>query len=195
MKKKNSWFGIGLIVVGAILLLGSLSNLDLGGIILTWWPLILILGGLRMLTSRQRPQLVPSTVGVGDIVERTDGDRFERTTIAGDISLSTSSPAFGGGTVSTVVGDVTVDCRGATVAVGESTLRVSTVFGDGTVLLPPDAAVRVSGHTLFGDAEVFALKKGGISTSVTFETPGYESARARLRVDISQVFGDIEVRN
>jgi predicted membrane protein len=53
----------------------------------------------------------------------------------------------------------------------------------------------VSGHTLFGDAQVFTLKKGGISTSVTFETPGYENARARLRVDISQVFGDIEVRN
>lgn len=194
-KNKSAWWGFALIAVGAILLLDAVGNFDLGELFRTWWPLLLVIGGFRLLWSGKHPTALSPPRVLGDIVERVEGDRLEKSNVAGDIRLSTASRSFGGGTVTTVFGDVTVDCRAAAIAGGESTLKISTVFGDGTVYLPPDSAIRVSGHTLFGDTRVFTLRKGGFSTDVRYESPGYADAPARLRIDISQVFGDIEVSN
>jgi predicted membrane protein len=131
----------------------------------------------------------------GSPQETPRGDSLVQSNVAGDVALSTSSRAFNGGTVTTVFGDVTIDCRAAAFAAGESTLKISAVFGDATVFMPPGSALRVTAHTLFGDADVFGVRRGGISAHVTYETPGFAAAPARLLVEISQVFGDIDVRD
>ena len=48
--------------------------------------------------------------------------------------------------------------------------------------------------TLAGDVSVLDQKRSGISASLHFTTPGFESAPKRLHVNVSQVFGDIDVR-
>ena len=192
-KKRGAWWGIILIAVGAILLIDATGGFDLGELFEVWWPALLVLGGVLLLFSQRRSRT--AAPAAGGMNAAAPGDLLEQTNVVGDVVLSTSSPAFRGGAVSTVFGDVTIDCRAAALAPGESTLKVNTVFGDGTLRLPPGAAVRVTANTLFGDAEVFQVRRGGISAHITYEAPGFTAAPARLRVEISQVFGDIDVRS
>jgi predicted membrane protein len=176
-----------------ILLLDETGGLRLGELIGNWWPALLIIAGVSLLTGRGRFHL--SRPLPADARENVQGDRLSQSNVAGDVALTSSSGAFAGGTVTAVFGDVTIDCHAASFAPGEARLNISSVFGDADLRVPPGSAVRVTAHTLFGDATVFDVQRGGISAHLVYETPGYAAAPARLLVEMSQVFGDIDVRS
>jgi hypothetical protein len=189
------WGGV-LIAIGAVLLLDSLGTLELGGLLQTYWPLLLVAWGISILAQRRGPSARVQPGGGGSTGAREghqEGDSLAMTRIAGDIHCRIASRSFRGGSATTVFGDVIVDCRDGQLADGEHAVRISSVFGDGTMIVPPGTAVKVATHTLFGDVEVFDRKSGGISTTMVYESPAFATAPRRLRIDIAQVFGDISV--
>jgi hypothetical protein len=192
-KRREAWWGFLLIAVGVIFLLNEAGGLHLGELIGKWWPALLIIAGVSVLSGRGR--FLPVKPFPAGTQATAQGDRLSQSNVAGDVALTSSSSAFAGGTVTTVFGDVTIDCHAASFATGESRLSVSTVFGDAALRVPPGSALRVTAHTLFGDATVFDVQRGGISAHLVYETSGYAAAPARLLVEISQVFGDIDVRS
>ena len=170
----------------------------------TFWPLLLVLGGIAMLMrprSRRRdaaeaaaapPGAAPSPSGAE--AAGAGPESIASSNVFGDVDVRVASPRFRGGSASTVFGDVTVDAHQGILADGEYTLTVSGVFGDSRVTVPPGAALDIAVHTLAGDVSVLDQKRSGISASLHFTTPGFESAPKRLHVNVSQVFGDIDVR-
>ncbi|HMK39159.1 MAG TPA: cell wall-active antibiotics response protein LiaF [Bacteroidota bacterium] len=196
-RSRGRWLGVLLILAGVIFLLDSTGVVDIGDLFKTFWPLFLVLWGISMLTRggfrrhgrTADPPASASAAGPADASES-----LESSNVFGDVDIRITSPSFRGGSATTVFGDITVDCRLGGLADGEHALTVSGVFGDARVTAPPGVALEVTAHALAGDVSVMDQKKSGISAAIRYTTPGYESAPRRLRLRVSQVFGDIDVR-
>ncbi len=191
------WLGIVLILIGVIFLLDSTGTLDIGDVIRNYWPLLLVIWGVGMLTRprmrRRGGDSVPPpgpAPGTGTV---NAGETLESSNVLGDVEIRVTSSSFRGGSVTTVFGDISVDCRGGGLADGEHRLSVSGVFGDCTVFVPPGVPLHVTAHTLAGDASVLDQRRGGFSSSLSYVDPAFDAAPRRLRITVSQVFGDINV--
>jgi hypothetical protein len=198
-RSRGKWLGISLIIIGIIFLLDSTGTFDIGDLIRTYWPLLLVLWGFAILTRpgfRRRgaapgPRAAGTVAGAGS----TDpAESLQSSNVFGDVDIRVTSPSFRGGSATTVFGDIMVDCHQGGLADGEHRLTVSGVFGDSRVIVPPGVALDITAHALVGDTSVLDQKRGGISAAVRYTTPGFDSAPKRLRVSVSQVFGDIDVR-
>ena len=186
---RNSWFGILLIVVGVIFIMGATTGLDVGGMFRRTWPVLLVLLGGFLLF---RPRMGPLFSHRSDRTQ-VDADGVDASNVFGDLTLRVTSPSFRGGSASTVFGKVRVDCREGGLAEGEHRLVASSAMGNVTVLLPQDAAVMVTAYAVVGSAAVFDKSEKGVATTVIHETPEFASAAKRLRVEASVVFGEITV--
>ena len=198
-RSRGKWLGFSLIIIGVIFLLDSTGTLEVGDIIRTYWPLLLVLWGLAMLTrpgfrrSRAPEGPAPERIVVPGSGPTREGESLESSNVFGDVDILVTSPSFKGGTATTVFGDISVDCRQGGLADGEHKLTVGGVFGDVRVILPPGLALDVTARVFLGDASVLDQKRSGVSASLRYTTPGFDTAPKRLRVSVSQVFGDIDV--
>ena len=145
----------------------------------------------RRFASSAGPPAAPHEAGAPPAGQ---SESLESSNVFGDVDIRITSPSFRGGSATTVFGDILVDCHGGGLADGEHKLTVSGVFGDSRLIVPPGVALDITAHSLVGDASVLDQKRGGISASVRYTTPGFDAAPKRLRISVSQVFGDIDVR-
>ncbi len=200
-RSAHLWWGITLIAVGVLFLLDNMDIVDFGYLLSTYWPLIFIIWGAGLLFGKETTGTASGTAEgesgrkvFGDTDEGTRTNEINYSTVFGDCSVRVSSDDFRGGTVSTVFGDVVIDCSAAMLGVGEQRLSIRGVFGDAHLWLPKDAAFRLTSSTVFGDIRCLEKKQEGFSPTLQYESPGYSSAERRLLVDVSQVFGDITVQ-
>jgi predicted membrane protein len=217
---RNLFWGFILVLFGFLLLLDNMGIADFGDMIHQYWPLILILWGISILTRRKRnhtyqeppqqqyqqqppvqdqtsqpptpPPPPPPPLGK-DYSFVMDGDVIHQSEVFGDTHIGAISQNFMGGSVSTVFGDCNVDLSKIKIAEGEHTLRVHTVFGDSRIILPPNSAYSISANSTFGDMFVKEQQKGGFSSYIYTTSPGYESATNKLKIIVSKVFGDLIV--
>ncbi len=188
----RTWIGIILILLGCIFLLEHTGVWDFGEVFGEYWPVLLILLGIWMLIRHGRERREPP--GFGPITGTASPDFLDESNTFGDIVLRTASRQFRGGSVKGVFGDIRLDASEAELAEGEHTLAVNGVFGDVRLTLPKGVPVAIHSTTVFGHVEVFDTRREGISPAVNMESPGYAAAARKLRVHVSQVFGDVEVR-
>ncbi len=189
------WWGIALIALGILLLLGNMSGMDIGDIISTWWPLLLVAWGLNMLLRRGSGAPRGGSGSSSATAGRVASDELSHSSTFGDLAIRVSSRAFRGGSVSTVFGDSEVDLSQCELADGDHWLKLSGVFGDATVVLPNNIPVSVAASTTFGDVDVVGQHKEGISASMNYESPEFQTATKRLHIQATQVFGDVVVRS
>ena len=209
-RSRGRWFGFVLIAVGIIFLLDSTGVIEFDEAFRTYWPLLLVLWGLWLLARGKRAGRHPlgpgapagAAGGAGaaapggaftPAAPASAGDSVESSNVFGDLEIRVTSPSFRGGAVSTVFGDLSVDLSPGGVADGDHQLTMSGVFGDERLVLPPGAAVEVTAHTLAGDIVVPGQTREGFSVSLKYTSPGFDTAAKRLRISVSQVFGDIHV--
>ncbi len=186
------WVGIILILLGSLLLLEHTGVWDFSEVFHEYWPVLLVLAGVWLLVrrSRERPDRpVAAPPGGGETSEL-----LQESNTFGDIVLRIASKQFQGGSVSGVFGDIRLDASEAELVEGEQTLTVNGVFGDVRITLPRGIPAAVNSSTVFGHVEVFDTRQGGVSPALILESPGYAAATRKLRVRVSQVFGDVEVR-
>lgn len=193
------WFGIVLIVFGVLFLLDSTGVMSFRYIIRSYWPLMLVAWGAWLLFrgSRKASEPPPDSEVFEDRTEthtHTSG-RINSSNVFGNLILNVDAANFSGGTVSNVFGDIRLDISKATMAEGESVLKVDGVFGRTFVTLPADIEYAVYANTLLGDVEMNNDRHEGFSPRLEYQTPGYANAPRKLRVIASQVFGDVVVRN
>jgi predicted membrane protein len=209
------WWGILLIGLGVLFLLDRAYVLDVRGLIVTFWPLILVFIGIRLLIRRQmgsgraaaveenptgsaeRPTNT-STGGnaggsAGSRTRANTGDRVDESVLFGNANALVVSSTFRGGKVSTIFGGADVDLIGATLAPGTHTLKVDCVFGGVTVRIPADMAVAVAADGVLGEVTVNGVKKEGFFPALEWTSPSYASGSARLQIDASTVFGEVWV--
>ena len=199
---RNLIWGFILVVFGTLMLLNNLGIADFGEVMANYWPVLLILWGILVLTRKRKskeradanasqvppPPPPPATMSGG-----IEEDLVHHSNVFGDLWLNVTSQNFKGGSVSTVFGDSTVNLSQAAFAEGEHILRVHGVFGNSTVILPKDAAVTVSANSTFGDVTIFDKHKKGFSSDLQSTSGSYESSPRKLKLVVSKVFGEVRV--
>jgi predicted membrane protein len=186
---RNTIWGFILILFGTLLLLDNLTVIDFWDIVGKLWPLLLILFGFSILRHRKRE---PTTSF--DTLNQTSGaDLVHQSSVFGDLAIAVSSQNFKGGSISTVFGDTTINLSAMRIAEGEHLFRLHSVFGDSDVRLPADAAVSITGSSILGSITALGQKRSGISADLDVASSAYATAPNRLKISVSNVFGDVRI--
>jgi predicted membrane protein len=198
MKMKRPYLGpLILIALGVLLLLDKLGIAEFGEIISTYWPIILILVGLRMFfrygRSHHEAGLSPDATVFSGSTQESTGTTISSSNVFGDVDTKITSKEFRGGSISNTFGDMNVDLAEIQLAEGEQTLKLDGVFGDLHVLVPKDIEIFVTTHSVFGDVRVLGNVKTGFGQQISYSTPNYAGATKKLRIISNQVFGDVKV--
>ncbi|MDI6803724.1 MAG: cell wall-active antibiotics response protein LiaF [Bacteroidota bacterium] len=186
---RNLFWGLVLITLGVLFLLDNLGIADFSYLIRTYWPVIFILWGIHVLLRKKNQSHIEITTEPSESL----GDLIHRSNIFGDESFSVNSQNFKGGSISNVFGDINLDLSKTVIADGEHVLRLNSVFGDTIIQAPKDCAIAVTASVVFGDLKVFNEKAEGIFKDINTSSPGYQTASKKIRIHVSQIFGDLRL--
>ncbi len=197
MKTRRPYLGpLILITLGVLLLLDKLGIAEFGDIISTYWPLILILVGLRMFFRYGRSEQqagAPHDAAFSGTTQESTATSTNSSNVFGDVDMKITSTDFHGGSISNVFGDMNIDLSEIQLAEGEQTLRLDGVFGDMHVLVPKNIEVYATAHSVIGDMRVLGNVKSGIGQQISYSTPNYPGATKKLRLITNQVFGSAKI--
>ncbi|MGE5315440.1 MAG: cell wall-active antibiotics response protein LiaF [Acidobacteriota bacterium] len=196
-RNQISYGGLILVILGVLFLLDTLDIAHFGQLISTWWPLILILIGINILTKQrhEKREHYGDTVDAvfGDTTQTINSNAVSYSNVFGDLDVKVTSKEFRGGFINTTFGDSHIDLSEVDMAFGESLLRIDGVFGDVHVLAPKNTPIMVTGKTVFGDVSVMGVKKQGFAQEIVHKTDGYDEAPKKLKIYMNEVFGDVKV--
>ena len=178
--RSRAWFGgLVLTALGVFFLLDTQDVWDYTiGDIWRFWPVVLILIGVKMLMKRRRK---PS---------RRDHHHLEDKSVPGEVNLTSAfgsnrhrvtDQSLDGGEVTSVFGTTEMDLRDASLAGGEATLEVNSVFGRTEIRVPDHWVVDIKATNVLGSAQD---NRRRVPT---------ESVTDRLIITGACVFGAIEV--
>ncbi len=195
--KPITW-GILLLIFGALLLLQNFDVLDMGDVISTCWPILLIYWGWRILQKHRAPAPppasaspgAPSAGGSADAAS-ADGTILHESHLFDNMYTRVGAQRFKGGSVSTVFGTSVIDLSDAIVADGEHLFTLHSVFGDARLVLPPGLAYTLTVNTVLGKVWLLGNRRGGFASEVRHTTDGYATAAAKLAITVSKIFGDL----
>lgn len=181
-----------LIVLGVLLLLDKLGIAEFGDIISTYWPVILILIGVRMFFRYGWQESSDAAVFTGSTSEMSS-PVISSSGVFGDLEMKVTSKDFRGGTISNTFGDMNIDLAEIELADGEQVLKLDGVFGDLHVLVPKNIELSVRTHSVFGDVRVLGNVKTGFGQQISYTSQNYAGAAKKLLIVSHQVFGDVKV--
>ncbi len=181
-------WGIILIVIGLIFLLNNYGILEIGDIIGTLWPLILIFIGLSMLRRRHVERDADGSGEHGGRIVSMSSQSLDVSSVFSDIRFKARGDEFSGGYANNVFGLISIDLGTITKITGNGRMELHSVFGDIVVHLPENIALEVSGKSIFG---CMTAPDGSKVQTRRYRTPGSEEAVDKLSIRVSQVFGDI----
>jgi lia operon protein LiaF len=92
------------------------------------------------------------------------------------------------------VGNVVIDLSRALLVQEEALLAVDGWVGDVTIYVPVDLPVAISAEVTIGDLEVFGHRQGGLNRYVSIRSEDYEQAAQKVKLNISLIVGDIDVK-
>jgi predicted membrane protein len=184
-------WGIILIVIGLVFLLHNYGIMDFWLVIARLWPLLLIWWGYWMIRCNRKAHGAERARQLfGDQTLTVDSREIHNSTVFGDIRLTVSSPDFAGGKATVVFGDIHLDLAGIGTVTSPGRLELESVFGDVAVRVPAHIAVDVRATRAFGSV---TTPEGSRFHGDRYRSPDYDAASERLTLDISQVFGDLEI--
>ena len=184
------FWGFFVIGLGLLFLSDNLGIIDFGDFVSRFWPLILILVGLKMILTKRTSTSVHSG---GDIDSVDDSTNVSFSHTFGDVRLKLNSQEFTGGEISNVFGDVEIDLEDIALAPGAHRLNLKGVFGDMIIILPKSAPTNISTNTTFGSVRVKKKTSSGISGVLNYKSDDFDASENTLTVKAHQVFGDIRV--
>lgn len=167
-------FAIGLIVIGALFLVGNLAKID------TWalcFPIGLIVLGVVLIA---RPMLAPADTHV-DI--RLLGDIKRR---AGWLVQNEELWAF--------IGDVELDFTTANLPSGETRIRVIGLLGDLKIEAPVTTPLSISSSAFITDSKIYGEKREGFFSPIEWTAPSYAGAESRVAIESLRLIGSVRVR-
>ncbi len=95
--------------------------------------------------------------------------------------------------VRTVIGDIHLDLRRATLPEGETELTLLCWLGTIQVRAPRDLALDVTAQTFVGTVDVLGTREEGVIRDIAVRTDGYEAAPRRLKLRVSTFVGELLV--
>ena len=156
--KSGMFWGFILILIGVLFLFQNFDMLDIGDIISTFWPLVLVAIGLKILYDRKSKN-EDNFDSIKDTVQSTSEDKISsdsisRNNVFGDLNITIDSKKFSGGSLSNVFGDVRIDLSKAEVIDSNCKLYVNDVFGSVYVKLPNGVQAKIKANSVAGELRI-----------------------------------------
>lgn len=95
--------------------------------------------------------------------------------------------------VRTVIGDILLDLRRATLPEGETELTLLCWLGTIQVRAPRDLALDVEAQTVLGTVDVLGVREEGVIRDIAVRTDDYDTAPRRVRLRLSTFVGELLV--
>ncbi|MCH8872521.1 cell wall-active antibiotics response protein [candidate division KSB1 bacterium] len=190
-KSSELFWGVLLITLGVVFLLAKLDIMDIGDFFRIFWPVILIVIGFKLILNRNAGGSAESSK---ETLIQNDEQAVKYSKVFGDVKLRLESQDFRGGSISTMLGEIDIDLSELNIKEGEQTLTLSGVIGEISVLLPKTLKVSVKTNVTIGDIKILDKTDDGFFINRTYQSEGYETAKKKLYISVSQVIGDIEIR-
>ena len=185
-----SW-GLLLISLGVIFLLDKLDIMDIGDFFRLFWPVILIVIGVKLILNRSAGG---SAERNKETLIQNDEQSIKYSKLFGDVKLKLESQDFNGGSISVMLGEIDLDLAKSNIKACEKILTLSGVIGEISVILPKTLEVCVKANVTIGDIKILDTTDDGFFINRTYQSKGYETAKKKLYISVSQVIGDIEIR-
>ncbi len=190
-KSGELFWGVLLITLGVVFLLDKLDVMDVGDFFSTFWPVILIVIGFKLILNRNAGGSAESSK---ETLIQNDEQAVKYSKVFGDVKLRLESQDFRGGSISTMLGEIDIDLSELNIKEGEQTLTLNGVIGEISVMLPKTLKVSVKANVTIGDIKILDTTDDGFFINRTYQSEGYETAKKKLYISVSQVIGDIEIR-
>ena len=190
-KSGELFWGFLLISLGVVFLLDKLDIMDIGEFFRIFWPVILIVIGLRLILKRNAAAMAN---GSQENLTLNDEQSVKYSKVFGDVKLKLESQDFNGGSISVMIGEIDLDLVKSNIKAGEKILTLSGVIGEISVILPKTLEVSVKANVTIGDIKILDTTDDGFFINRTYQSEGYETAKKKLYISVSQVIGDIEIR-
>lgn len=116
---------------------------------------------------------------------------FRESKFIGDTWLKVTTEDFTGGNVSSFIGDTHLDFAETAVKSGERLVHISGFIGDVKIAPPKKVPFMITANTTIGDIRIFENTYEGLVQSRTYKSPEYDTAPARLRIQVSKFIGDV----
>jgi lia operon protein LiaF len=174
MNKGTLIFGLGLIVLGLLVLVGNVTGIQ------TWaicWPSALILVGLWMVL---RPQMIDSDVA---LQQKILGD-FKR---RGEWQVRNEEIWLG-------VGDIELDMTQADIPTGETKVSLFGFVNGIEVILPETVGALVRSTALMTHGEVLGREEDRFVGTLEVRTEDYEAAERKVHIEAVYFVADLKVR-
>ncbi len=142
---KGEWMrGLIFLAIGAFFMLphliAGLSMADLW----TYWPVLLILGGLLFWSQRNKP-LQPLDLKTGN-----KNDWIDEMVIFGGNHMQIESETFRGGRITSIFGGSEISFAGAKLAPEGAVIDITALFGGSKMVVPRDWKIKVEVLSIFG---------------------------------------------
>lgn len=200
-RNRSKKAGLVLMVIGGVLAVQQLSGVSVGGIVVA---LGLIYVGYKLIKSqdRQRPEdvILDEEEPAPQENRREHGPEFHWSkpsfsgSLVGTLRMINGPYDLDGLNVSYGVCDVKIDLSKAILPQGETTLVISALIGDVDIYVPYDLDVSVSTSVSAGNLEVLGTKQSGLNCHMEKTSPGFHSASRRVKISVSVLLGDVDVR-
>lgn len=179
----GSLLGSGILfTIGALLQLGKLDYLP-GGFWSGFWPIVLILVGISIISSRfkkkERIRNDPNSLGRISV----DGSRVNRTAFFSGSDMRATSSDFTGGELTAVFGGIECDMRESAMLGKMATLHIVAVCGGIELRVPESWNIVITGTPIFGGIDDKGVRKPHDPNAPT------------LLIETTVFFGGLEVRS
>ena len=93
----------------------------------------------------------------------------------------------------TLIGDTDFDFSLAVLPEGETVIEINYLIGDVKINIPPSFALMVSTHGALYSTNWMGTKKDFFFSGEARSTPDYASAARRVRLEVTQMIGEVKV--
>ncbi len=204
MRRSSSYvWGIFLIILGALFLLQNFHYIRIGDLIRNYWPVIIILFGLKMLLDNRKSDAskasavntgTPGEIPMGEQTGETVPPAQTYSNVFGDVKLNFAGRNVDTYSASNVFGDMDLDFHGAQFS-ENARIKVNGVFGSINIRMPAGLDLVVNTNFVAGDSHIFGQKDSGLFKNIAYTSPGGTSGQKKVHINVSIVFGDIHINN
>lgn len=166
--------------VGVCLLLGSLGLLRLDLVWALILPVVLVTIGLSMMLQGMLNGRVTKKIREHD--KKNGGERKEYWATFSGLKLDFKDEEFSGARLEAVFGGIKCDLRGAEIK-DDVVMKVGSVFGGVTLIVPEDMKVEVVSTSLFG----------GVKNDHKVSEKGTDKKKKTVYVEATCLFGGLEI--
>ena len=110
-------------------------------------------------------------------------------------SVSNAGRALNGHSALTILGQVKIDLTAEALPSGETSVRVYTILGDATVLVPDDVGIRITGISFLANLQVRGQKIHNGVDFGEYTSPDYEESPRRLHIDVGTLLGELKIKS